>query len=62
VRTEAEFAEGHVDGSTNIPLDQVASQLEKFKEKSKLVVLQKRKSQQSSKKNDIEQNGIKTRH
>jgi rhodanese-related sulfurtransferase len=36
VRTEAEFAEGHVDGSTNIPLDQVASQLESLREKSKL--------------------------
>jgi rhodanese-related sulfurtransferase len=38
VRTEAEFAEGHVDGSTNIPLDQVANQLEKFKRKEQIVV------------------------
>jgi rhodanese-related sulfurtransferase len=47
VRTEAEFAEGHVDGSTNIPLDQVASQLESLRGKEQIVVLQKRKSQRS---------------
>ena len=36
VRTEAEFAEGHVNGSTNIPLDQVADQFEKFKGKEQI--------------------------
>ena len=34
VRTPEEFAEGHVLGSTNIPLDQVENQLEKFKNHS----------------------------
>lgn len=38
VRTEAEFAEGHVNESTNIPLDQVAPQLEKFTGKEQIVV------------------------
>jgi rhodanese-related sulfurtransferase len=46
VRTEAEFAEAHVNGST-IPLDQLPNQLEKFKGKEQIIVLQKRKSQWS---------------
>ena len=38
VRTPAEFASGHVKGSTNIPLDQIQSQLAKFKGKENIVV------------------------
>jgi hypothetical protein len=37
VRTEAEFAEAHVNGST-IPLDQLPNQLEKFKGKEQIIV------------------------
>jgi rhodanese-related sulfurtransferase len=61
VRTEAEFAEAHVNGSTNIPLDQLPNQLEKFKGKSKLLFFAEAKSQWSCQ-NDFEQNGFKKRH
>ena len=33
VRTAAEFAEGSAKGATNIPLDQIPNQLDKFKGK-----------------------------
>ncbi len=38
VRTPEEFAAGHVKGSVNIPLDQLAQHLDKFKGKSHIVV------------------------
>ena len=38
VRTPAEFASGHVKGSTNIPLDQIQSQLAKFKGKENITI------------------------
>ena len=38
VRTPEEFAEGNVKESTNIPLDQVAVNLDKFKGKENIVV------------------------
>ena len=38
VRTPAEFAEGNVPGSVNIPLDILATQLDKFKNKEHIVV------------------------
>lgn len=39
VRTEAEFAEGNVPGSINIPLDTVTDNLEKFREYKVPIVL-----------------------
>ena len=36
VRTEAEFAEGHVKGSTNIPLHTIPNELELFKNKTSI--------------------------
>ncbi|UII20250.1 rhodanese-like domain-containing protein [Fulvivirga ligni] len=38
VRTPGEFAGGSVRGAVNIPLDQVANQLSKFKGKDQIVV------------------------
>jgi phage shock protein E len=38
VRTPGEFAEGHVKGSVNIPLDSIQSQLSLFKDKKNIVV------------------------
>ena len=59
VRTEAEFAEGHVNGSTNIPLDQVASQLEKFKGKEQIIVFCRSGNRSGQAKMILEQNGFK---
>ncbi|RKR83696.1 rhodanese-related sulfurtransferase [Mucilaginibacter gracilis] len=38
VRNPSEFAGGHVKGSVNIPLDQIVTQLSKFKNKKNIVV------------------------
>ena len=59
VRTPAEFAEGHVKGSTNIPLDQVANQLEKFKGKEQIIVFCRSGNRSGQAKMILEQNGIK---
>lgn len=38
VRTKGEYMSGHIKGSINIPLDQLAANLGKFKDKSKPVI------------------------
>ncbi len=58
VRTPAEFAEGHVNGSTNIPLDQVASQLEKFKGKEQIIVFCRSGNRSGQAKMILEQSGF----
>ncbi|TDD77302.1 rhodanese-like domain-containing protein [Flavobacterium caseinilyticum] len=59
VRTPAEFAEGNVKGSTNIPLDQVASHLEKFKGKKHIIVFCRSGNRSGQAKMILEQNGFK---
>lgn len=39
VRSEAEFASGHVEGSINIPLDQMPDRVEEFKTMTKPLVV-----------------------
>jgi len=39
VRTPAEFAEGHVEGSINIPLDEVDRSIEEFKKLGRPLIL-----------------------
>jgi rhodanese-related sulfurtransferase len=58
VRTPAEFAEGHVNGSVNIPLDQVQNQLAKFKNKENIVVFCRSGNRSSQAKSILEQNGF----
>jgi len=58
VRTPGEFAEGHVNGSVNIPLDQVQNQLAKFKEKENIVVFCRSGNRSSQAKSILEQNGF----
>lgn len=58
VRTPMEFAEGHVKGSVNIPLNTVASQLAKFKNKKNIVVFCRSGSRSSQAKSILEQNGF----
>lgn len=38
VRSKAEYAGGHVKGSVNIPLDQLSSNLKKFKSKEQAII------------------------
>jgi phage shock protein E len=38
VRTPEEFAEGHVNASVNIPLDQIAQHIEELRSKSHVIV------------------------
>lgn len=38
VRTPAEFEEGHVSGSVNIPLSDIEKELSQFKDKDQIVV------------------------
>lgn len=39
VRSPAEFSQGHVNGSVNIPLEQVNSSLEKLRKSAKPIVM-----------------------
>lgn len=59
VRSPAEFAEGNVKGSVNIPLDQVQNQLAKFNEKNNIIVFCRSGNRSSQAKSILEQNGFK---
>ena len=58
VRSSSEFLGGHVKGSTNIPLDQVLSQLSKFREKAQIVVFCRSGMRSSQAKSVLQQNGF----
>lgn len=58
VRSTSEFASGHVNGSTNIPLDTVATQLAKFKNKKNIIVFCRSGMRSSQAKSILEQNGF----
>ncbi len=58
VRTPGEFAEGHVKGSVNIPLDRVQTQLAKFKNKKNIIVFCRSGGRSSQAKSILEQNGF----
>lgn len=58
VRTPAEFAEGNVPGSVNIPLDQVQNQLAKFKNHENIVVFCRSGNRSGQAKAILEQNGF----
>ncbi len=58
VRTHGEFAEGNVQGSTNIPLDQIAANLDKFKGKENIIVFCRSGSRSGQAKNMLELNGF----
>ncbi len=59
VRSPGEFADGHVNGSVNIPLDRIVTQLGKFKDKKNIIVFCRSGNRSSMAKNLLEQNGIK---
>ncbi|HOZ75204.1 MAG TPA: rhodanese-like domain-containing protein [Flavobacterium sp.] len=58
VRSVAEFADGHVKGSVNIPVDQVQSQLSRFKDKKQIVVFCRSGMRSSQAKSILERNGF----
>lgn len=58
VRTPAEFSAGSVKGAVNIPLDQVKSQLPKFKNKKSIVVFCRSGSRSGQAKSILENNGF----
>lgn len=58
VRTPEEFAEGNVKESINIPLDQVAVNLDKFMGKENIIVFCRSGNRSGQAKNILEQNGF----
>lgn len=58
VRTPEEFAEGHVNASVNIPLDQIAFRLEEFKGKSHVIVFCRSGARSGMAKSILNQAGI----
>jgi len=59
VRSGVEFSGGHVKGSVNIPLDQIPSQLTKFKGKEHIIVFCRSGMRSSQAKSILELNGFK---
>jgi rhodanese-related sulfurtransferase len=58
VRTPAEFAEGNVPGSINIPLDQVQMHMAQFKNHENIVVFCRSGNRSGQAKAILEQNGF----
>jgi phage shock protein E len=58
VRTPGEFAEGHVKGSVNIPLDKITMQIAKFKNKKNIIVFCRSGNRSGQAKSILEQQGI----
>jgi phage shock protein E len=58
VRTPGEFAQGHVKGSVNIPLDILPSKLGQFKNQKNIVVFCRSGNRSSQAKTILEQNGF----
>lgn len=59
VRSPAEFSSGNVQGSTNIPLDKISDQLEKFKGKENIVVFCRSGNRSGQAKSILAENGFK---
>ena len=58
VRTPGEFAQGHVKGSVNIPLDLVSSKIPEFKNPKNIVVFCRSGNRSSQAKAILEQHGF----
>lgn len=58
VRTEPEFAEGHIEGSVNIPLHALPNELIKFKNKTNIIVFCRSGNRSGQAKIILEQNGF----
>jgi rhodanese-related sulfurtransferase len=63
VRTPTEFAEGHIQGAKNIPLQELAQRTDEFGEKGREIVLYCRSGARSSQaKTQLEQGGYHAVH
>ena len=58
VRTPQEFSGQKIKGSVNIPLDKIASQIAKFKNKNNIVVFCRSGNRSGQAKSILERNGI----
>jgi rhodanese-related sulfurtransferase len=58
VRTPGEFTQGHAKGSVNIPLDKINSNIQKFKNKSAIVVCCRSGNRSGQAKLLLESNGV----
>ena len=58
VRTPGEFADGHVPGSVNIPLDSIQANLDKFRNKENIVVFCRSGNRSGQAKSILERNGF----
>ena len=58
VRTASEYAQGNIQGSVNIPLNQLQSQLIKFKNKKNIVVFCRSGNRSAQAKSILEKNGF----
>jgi len=58
VRTPAEFAQDHVKGTVNIPLDKIPDQLSQFKGRKNIIVFCLSGGRSSMAKSILEKNGI----
>jgi phage shock protein E len=58
VRPPGEFAAGHVKGSVNIPLDKVAAELSRFKNKKHIIVFCRSGNRSSQAQLILNQNGF----
>lgn len=58
VRTEEEFEEGHVEGSVNIPLDEIEDSLDRFKDEKQIIVFCRSGRRSAEAKKILEKYGI----
>lgn len=58
VRSTTEFANGHIKGSVNIPVDEIQNHLAKFKNRKNIVVFCRSGARSSLAKSVLEKNGI----
>ncbi len=58
VRSQEEFEEGHVHGSTNIPLGLIQEKIDQFKDKEQVVVFCRSGMRSGQAKSILEKNGI----
>ena len=59
VRSPGEFAQGHVNGSVNIPLDDITRQIAQFRDKPHVIVFCRSGNRSRAAKSILEENGIK---